>query len=113
MNKRKYFIGTSGENINIIKQYSSFEKDIDVIQIHGHRNIYEYPVDKFKKSFNLNSAVEFGEPLRIMKISKKGYEFFHYENELCKGRINPWKQENKIVHKNNYNKEYKQTTKSL
>lgn len=81
------------------------EKDIDVIQIHGHRNIYEYPVDKFKKSFNLNSAVEFGEPLRIMKISKNGYEFFHYENESCKGRINPWKQENKIMYKNNYNKE--------
>ena len=32
MNKRKYFIGTSGENINIIKQYSSFEKDIDVMK---------------------------------------------------------------------------------
>lgn len=64
----------------------------DVIQIHGHRNSYEYPVDKFTKSFNLNSSVEFGEPLRIMQISKNGYKFFHYENERCKGRINPWKQ---------------------
>lgn len=70
------------------------ENNTDVIQIHGHRNIYEYPVDKFTKSFNLNSGVEFGEPLRIMQISKNGYKFFHYENEKCKGRINPWKQIN-------------------
>lgn len=70
------------------------ENNTDVIQIHGHRNLYEYPVDKFTKSFNLNSGVEFGEPLRIMQISKKGYKFLHYENERCKGRINPWKQIN-------------------
>jgi hypothetical protein len=36
------------------------ESNTDVIQIHGHRNLYEYPVDKFTKSFNLNSGVEFG-----------------------------------------------------
>lgn len=67
------------------------EKETDVIQIHGHRNIYEYPVDKFKKSFNLNASVEFGEPLRIMQISKSGFHFYHYENESCKGKPNPWK----------------------
>ena len=32
LNKRKYFIGTSGENIKIIKQYTSFEKDIDIMK---------------------------------------------------------------------------------
>lgn len=72
--------------------YEHENYNCDVIQIHGHRNLYEYHVDKFTKSFNLNSAIEFGEPLRIMQISKKGYDFLHYENEKCKGRINPWKQ---------------------
>jgi predicted kinase len=71
------------------------ERETEVIQIHGHRNLYEYPVDKFSKSFNLNSAVEFGSPLRIMKISKEGHKFLHYENKRCEGRINPWKQNNK------------------
>ena len=32
INKKKYFIGTSGENINIIKQYSRFENNIDVMK---------------------------------------------------------------------------------
>ena len=31
-NKKKSFIGTSGENINIIKQYSSLESNIDVMK---------------------------------------------------------------------------------
>lgn len=69
------------------------EKNCDVIQIHGHRNFYEYPVDKFTRSFNLNSAVEYGEPLRVMCISRSGRQFFHYENESCKGKVNPWKQD--------------------
>ena len=30
--KNKYFIGTSGENINIIKQYSSYENIIDIMK---------------------------------------------------------------------------------
>jgi len=31
-NKMKYFIGTSGENINIIKQYSHYENNIDIMK---------------------------------------------------------------------------------
>ena len=67
------------------------EKNYSVIQIHGHRNIYEYPVDKFETSFNLNSAVEFGAPLRVMKISKSGHDFLYFDNPSCQGRENPWK----------------------
>ena len=32
LNKMKYFIGTSGENINIIKQYSYYENNIDIMK---------------------------------------------------------------------------------
>lgn len=32
INKKKYFIGTSGENINIIKQYSCLENNIDIMK---------------------------------------------------------------------------------
>ena len=31
-NKKKFFIGTSGENINIIKQYSCFDNNIDIMK---------------------------------------------------------------------------------
>lgn len=32
LNKMKYFIGTSGENINIIKQYSCYENNLDIMK---------------------------------------------------------------------------------
>ena len=32
LNKKKYFIGTSGENINIIKQYSCYENNLDIMK---------------------------------------------------------------------------------
>ena len=67
----------------------------DIYQIHGHRNYYGYAPNHFTKSFNLNSAVEFGDDLRVMKITKSGYEFLYFENERCKGRPNPWKRQQK------------------
>lgn len=50
-----------------------FEKnntDKHLYQIHGHRNLYNVQVNEFPHSFNLNEAVEFGENLRIIEISK-------------------------------------------
>lgn len=32
LNKLKYFIGTSGENINVIKQYSCYENNLDIMK---------------------------------------------------------------------------------
>ena len=32
LNKMKYFIGTSGANINIIKQYSCYENNLDIMK---------------------------------------------------------------------------------
>ena len=74
----------------------------DVIQIHGHRNLYEYLPNQFAKSINLNSAVEFGEPLRVMKIFKGGFDFLYYENPKYIGRDNPWKR-NKALESNSGN----------
>ena len=83
--------GKYEEDVDLWWENKFADSENPVIQIHGHRNIYEYPVDKFKTSFNLNSAVEFGEKLRVMKISRQGYEFLHFDNPSCEGRENPWK----------------------
>lgn len=69
--------------------------ETEVIQIHGHRNEYEYKADAFKKSFNLNTSVEFGAPLRIMTISKNRLEFFEIKNNVFNQGINPWKRDEK------------------
>jgi len=65
LDKRKYFIGTSGENINIIKQYSSFEKDIDVMK----KNIewrHLCPIDpSYSTLYSLDNQTD---PLILNKI---------------------------------------------
>jgi hypothetical protein len=50
-----------------------FEKnntDVNLYQVHGHRNLYEIDINEFKHSFNLNEYVEFGDNLRILEIEK-------------------------------------------
>lgn len=60
----------------MIKGVGSYETDIDqiweenepdIIQVHGHRNIFE--VTNSKNSYNLEGKVEFGGEFRVLKIS--------------------------------------------
>ena len=87
LNKMKYFIGTSGENINIIKQYSYYENNIDIMkkQIEwGHL----CPVNpSYLTLFSLDNK---NDPLIINKIpdvyftsgnKKLNYEKFYIYNK--------------------------------
>jgi len=87
LNKMKYFIGTSGENINIIKQYSYYENNIDIMkkQIEwGHL----CPVNpSYLTLFSLDNI---NDPLIINKIpdvyftsgnKKLNYEKFYIYNK--------------------------------
>lgn len=50
-----------------------FEKNHpDIIQIHGHRNVDEYPFQKMNGCYRLEGRVEFGGDLRILEISGSG-----------------------------------------
>lgn len=70
----------------------------DLIQIHGHRNQYEYPMEKFKYSINLCEAVEFGECLRIVEFDKnRNKNFLRYKNNIYKTNNNPWKQDKEEI----------------
>ena len=54
-----------------------------LIQVHGHRNFYCYDMDDpllAGSSVNLNSAIEFGEPMRVMCISKGKTEYLKFDN---------------------------------
>lgn len=42
------------------------------IQVHGHRNQAELPVQAFEKSYNLEGQVEFGGHLRVMELIGEG-----------------------------------------
>lgn len=44
----------------------------EIYQIHGHRNILEYPLINKEFSYNLEGKVEFGGALRVLKIANDG-----------------------------------------
>ena len=56
-------------NEDVDTWFEKNNKDKNLYQVHGHRNLFEYPIDKFTHTFNLNEAVEFGENLRIMEVN--------------------------------------------
>ena len=52
----------------------------DLIQVHGHRNFYGYPMEEADESINLNSPVEFGADWRVLTVSKDMIEYHYYPN---------------------------------
>ena len=64
-NEYKFFIGTSGENINIIKQYSCFENNIDIMK----KNMEWRHLCPFSPAYlNLYSPDNKSDPLLIQEL---------------------------------------------
>ncbi|PKR82422.1 RNA ligase [Heyndrickxia camelliae] len=55
-----------------------------VYQIHGHRNIFRLPVQAAKNSFNLEGQVEKGGHLRVVTLSKDGFDTHEIKNKVFK-----------------------------
>lgn len=60
-------VGTYNDNIDEV--FAKNEKDSNVIQVHGHRNIFEID-DIDKKSYNLEGKIEFGGHLKVLQLCK-------------------------------------------
>ena len=43
-----------------------------IYQVHGHRNIFKYPLIHKEYSYNLESKIEFGGELRVLRIANDG-----------------------------------------
>lgn len=71
----------------------AYEEDVDrawcekgygpnLIQVHGHRNWYQYAIDETETSINLCSAVEFGEPLRVYGVDAEDTYYLTFDNPV-------------------------------
>jgi 2',3'-cyclic-nucleotide 3'-phosphodiesterase len=92
---------------NIRDTYYNFQWDYqNIIQVHGHNNIYKYPV-KNKNIYNINGNVEFGGALHSVVFSDRE------EPEIISiNRITPYKEESHLLDtakKTLDNKKYYQT----
>lgn len=68
------------EDATVVEQ--TFQKNCPhIIQIHGHRNVDEYPFELKYGCYRLEGRVEFGGDLRILEISGTGERCISIKNE--------------------------------
>ena len=75
------------EDIDMAFAKYAVEKDINLYQIHGHRNINEVPVEVPSadgRCFNLEGQVECGKYLRTVTLDEHGFETFEIKNDVYK-----------------------------
>lgn len=78
INPMQYIKGVSDYDFNVDKAWS--ENTPNVFQVHGHRNKIGVAADEYPYSFNLNSAIERGEALRILTLSANGSKVSEIDN---------------------------------
>ncbi|PGK51516.1 hypothetical protein CN918_27380 [Priestia megaterium] len=81
----------------LIKGVGDYGTDIDNLftahsqphqyQVHGHRNIQNYPVQASERSFNLEGKVEMGGHLRIVTLDKEGFKPHEVKNYTVSPRF--------------------------
>lgn len=75
------------ETVDIAFAKYAYDNDINLYQIHGHRNVNETPVvvpDTNGHCFNLEGQVEAGKYLRVIALSENGFETFEIKNNVFK-----------------------------
>lgn len=66
---------------NIYNEFMKKEKN-KIIQIHGHRNYYKHKYNAFKYSLNLEGDIEHGGNLRVLTLTKVGYNYTQIKNKI-------------------------------
>ena len=87
---------------------------ISIYSIHGHRNVKGVKIHNTLMTYNLDSRIEYGEPLRVIKLNKNGeaeefYEpnpvFVEEKKETISTRTVAIHSDNDIVNELNHNRD--------
>lgn len=87
---------------------------ISIYSIHGHRNVKGVKIHNTLMTYNLDSRIEYGEPLRVIKLNKNGeaeefYEpntvFAEVKKETISSRTVTIQSDNDIVNELNHNRD--------
>ncbi len=97
-------VGKYEDSETVDKKFS--ESDLgEVYSIHGHRNIYKVPMHNTKYTYNLDSAIEYGEPLKVLHFEKNEFTEIQIENpvfvkkEVVSNKLLDITSENELVNK--------------
>lgn len=80
-----FMYGTGNYEVDIDKIYDNFMKDEEdkIYQVHGHRNFFKIPYNKYEYSLNLEGGIEHGGHLRVLTLNKDGhFDYTEIKNEV-------------------------------
>ncbi len=85
------YIDGTGTYEDLESVYDAWEKNTEnnEIMIHGHRNVFKYPVHCRERIYNLCDDIEYGGYLRILEISDTGIEILKYKNNVFNRELQP------------------------
>ncbi|MCY7965794.1 metallophosphoesterase [Bacillus haynesii] len=81
--------GVGGYETDIDHVFTKNMEGRNIIQIHGHRNMFRLPVHAAAKSYNLEGQVEHGGHLRVVTIDRSGIQTHEIKNEVFKTSAPP------------------------
>lgn len=73
-------VGQYKDMIEVNNSFAEQNKDNEVYQVHGHRNIEQVPIKVNEKCFNLCEHIEFGGNLRCLELDKDGFHEVYTPN---------------------------------
>ncbi len=72
LSSRTFWNGTGTYDHAVDRTFSDHPSAQDWLQVHGHRNSQELPIEAASRSYNLEGQVEFGGYLRVMTLEADG-----------------------------------------
>ena len=81
ISSRQYTHGAGAYEEPVDSRFSQIAPD-DWIQVHGHRNAQELPIQAAPRSYNLEGRVEFGGELRLAILGDDGWRTEAYGNRV-------------------------------
>ncbi|MEK4049889.1 RNA ligase [Bacillus sp. FSL K6-2839] len=80
----QFINGVGDYSDDIDYEFSKNTEGQDIVQIHGHRNMYRLPILAADRSYNLEGQVERGGHLRVVTLSESGIETHEVKNDVYK-----------------------------
>ena len=77
-------VGQYRDMISVDKAFEEQNKDKEVYQVHGHRNVEQVPIEVNSRCFNICEHIEYGGNLRSLALDENGFHSIYTPNLVYK-----------------------------
>ena len=81
-------VGQYKDMISVDKAFEEQNRDKEVYQVHGHRNVEQVPIEVNSRCFNICEHIEFGGNLRSLILDIEGFHSIYIPNVVYRKKEN-------------------------